>query len=127
HPKRLRRARDSLEISCCCPFSRPGWTAPSMQGKELSVTPPSSLRASMTSVGLLCLLLYVPPAALTPFFTKGEPREALVVRRMVEDGTWLLPKRASANGWTIASKPPFFHWLGAAASSIGGTATEWTV
>jgi 4-amino-4-deoxy-L-arabinose transferase-like glycosyltransferase len=72
-------------------------------------------------------LLYVPPAALTPFFTKGEPREALVVRKMVEDGDWLLPKRASANGWTIASKPPFFHWLGAVTSSVAGGPTEWTV
>ncbi len=76
---------------------------------------------------MLCLLLYVPPAALTPFFTKGEPREALVVRNMIDDGDWLLPKRASANGWTIASKPPLFHWLGAAASTVGGAATEWTV
>jgi hypothetical protein len=76
---------------------------------------------------MLCLVLYVPPAALTPFFTKGEPREALVVRNMIDDGDWLLPKRASANGWTIASKPPFFHWLGAAASVIGGGADEWSV
>ena len=79
------------------------------------------------AVGLLCVLLYAPPAALTPFFTKGEPREALVVRNMVEDGDWLLPKRASANGWTIASKPPFFHWLGAATSKATGATTEWTV
>lgn len=84
-------------------------------------------RRSTIAVGMLCLLLYVPPAALTPFFTKGEPREALVVRSMVEDGEWLLPKRASANGWTIASKPPFFHWLGATVSRIAGTTTEWTV
>jgi 4-amino-4-deoxy-L-arabinose transferase-like glycosyltransferase len=98
-----------------------------MQGKELAVTSSNSQRASLIAAGLLCLLLYVPPAALTPFFTKGEPREALVVRNMLEDGDWLLPKRASANGWTIASKPPFFHWLGAAASTIGGRATEWTV
>jgi 4-amino-4-deoxy-L-arabinose transferase-like glycosyltransferase len=98
-----------------------------MQGKELPVTASFSHRAGLFAVGVLCLLLYAPPAALTPFFTKGEPREALVVRNMLEDGDWLLPKRASANGWTIASKPPFFHWLGAAASTAGGTATEWTV
>ena len=83
--------------------------------------------AAVFAAVLLCLVLYAPPAALTPFFTKGEPREALVVRNMLEEGTWLLPKRASANGWTIASKPPFFHWLGAAASAVGGGATEWTV
>ncbi|MCC6763082.1 MAG: glycosyltransferase family 39 protein, partial [Deltaproteobacteria bacterium] len=76
---------------------------------------------------LLCVVLYVPPAVLTPFFTKGEPREALVVRNMLDEGDWLLPKRASANGWTIASKPPFFHWLGAGASALAGSASEWTV
>lgn len=84
---------------------------------------PGSILAGL----LLCLLLYVPPAAMTPFFTKGEPREALVVRNMLDAGDWLLPKRASANGWTIASKPPFFHWLGAAASTVAGRATEGTV
>lgn len=86
----------------------------------------SALGGVLTAV-LLCVVLYGPPAALTPFFTKGEPREALVVRNMLEEGAWLLPKRASANGWTIASKPPFFHWLGAAASAVGGSATEWSV
>lgn len=83
--------------------------------------------ASILAALLLCILLYAPPAALTPFFTKGEPREALVVRNMLDEGDWLLPKRASANGWTIASKPPFFHWLGAGASAIAGQTTEWTV
>jgi len=91
------------------------------------VTSPPGLRASLIAAALLCLLLYVPPAVLTPFFTKGEPREGLVVRTMLEEGKWLLPKRASANGWTIASKPPFFHWLGAGASTLAGGATEWTV
>ncbi len=91
------------------------------------MTSSTSFRASAIAAGLLCLLLYVPPAALTPFFTKGEPREALVVRNMLDEGTWLLPKRASANGWTIASKPPLFHWLGAAASKVAGRASEWTV
>lgn len=86
-----------------------------------------SLGGSLFIALLLCVLLYVPPAALTPFFTKGEPREALVVRNMIDDGDWLLPKRASANGWTIASKPPFFHWLGAAAATAGGAPTEWSV
>ena len=76
---------------------------------------------------LLCVLLYVPPAVLTPFFTKGEPREGLVVRRMVEQGDWWLPKRASGNGWTIASKPPFFHWLGAATAKLAGSPSEWSI
>lgn len=85
-------------------------------------------RGSTTGALLvLCAVLYVPPAVLTPFFTKGEPREALVVRRMVEEGDWVLPKRASGNGWAIASKPPFFHWLGALASSAAGRTSELTI
>jgi len=76
---------------------------------------------------LLCAVVYVPPAVLTPFFTKGEPREALVVRRMVEQGDWILPKRSSENGWTIASKPPFFHWLAALTSEVAGGIGELSV
>jgi Dolichyl-phosphate-mannose-protein mannosyltransferase len=89
----------------------------------------SRINEVLTGVALmaLCGALYVPPALSTPFFTKGEPREALVVREMVEDGHWILPTRASATGPAIASKPPFFHWLGAAASSLNGATTEWTV
>ncbi|MBI3770948.1 MAG: glycosyltransferase family 39 protein [Deltaproteobacteria bacterium] len=73
---------------------------------------------------LLSAALYLPPAVSTPFFTKGEPREGLVVRRMIEEGDWILPKRSSENGWTIASKPPFFHWLGAVASEALGGPSE---
>src|SRR5206468_681354 len=58
------------------------------------------------------------------FFTKGEPREGLVVRRMVEEGDWILPKRTSEHGWTIASKPPFFHWLAAVSSELTGGPSE---
>src|SRR6185369_4243881 len=75
-------------------------------------------------VALLALAVSVPPAVTTPFFTKGEPREALVVRRMVEEGDWVLPKRVSEHGWTIASKPPFFHWLAAFSSEVAGAPSE---
>ncbi len=76
------------------------------------------------ALALLALALYLPPAVSTPFFTKGEPREGLVVRRMVEEGDWVLPKRTSEHGWTIASKPPFFHWLGAGSSKLTGGPNE---
>lgn len=76
---------------------------------------------------VICAGLYLPPAVLTPFFTKGEPREGLVVRRMVEEGDWVLPKRSSEHGWTIASKPPFFHWLGALTSTLTGGTSELSV
>ena len=75
-------------------------------------------------LALLALALYLPPAVSTPFFTKGEPREGLVVRRMVEEGDWILPKRTSEHGWTIASKPPFFHWLAAVSSELTGGPSE---
>lgn len=83
--------------------------------------------AVVTALFLLCAALYLPPAVATPFFTKGEPREGLVVRHMLEEGGWVLPKRSSERGWAIASKPPFFHWLGALASLAAGGATEFTV
>ncbi len=84
-------------------------------------------RLAAIAIALLCLVIYGPPAALTPFFTKGEPREGLVVRQMLEAGDWLLPKRPDGGGWTIASKPPMFHWLAAAASTAAGTTTIWSV
>ena len=49
------------------------------------------------------------------FFTKGEPREALVARAMIEDGEFVLPK---VYGDETAYKPPMFHWLEAASSLL---------
>ena len=48
-----------------------------------------------------------------PFYTKGEPREAVVVWEMAHGGGLILPLR---NGTEIPSKPPFFHWLALLAS-----------
>ncbi len=93
----------------------------SNDGPRVRVVSPRAAAAILT---LLAILLYVPPAITTPFFTKGEPREGLVVRRMLEQGDWVLPKRTSENGWTIASKPPFFHWLGALSARLLGGPTE---
>jgi 4-amino-4-deoxy-L-arabinose transferase-like glycosyltransferase len=59
-----------------------------------------------------------------PFHTKGEPREALVVWEMTHGGGWILPRR---NGVELPSKPPLFHWLGAAASLLHGTTDEWSI
>ncbi len=49
----------------------------------------------------------------TPFYTKGEPREALVVEHIVSTGDWVTPVR---NGDEIPSKPPLFHWAAALSS-----------
>lgn len=60
----------------------------------------------------------------TPFHTKGEPREGLVVWEMIHSGEWILPRR---NGIELPSKPPFFHWLGALVSLAHGTVDEWSI
>jgi len=46
----------------------------------------------------------------------GEAREGLVVRDIVEEGRWVLPRRLGE----VPSKPPFFHWLAAAGAHAFG-------
>ena len=72
----------------------------------------------------LCGLLYFPYLSATPFFDKGEPREALAVQDIVQRGEWLFPlKRATA----IPSKPPLFHWSAALTYQITGELNETTI
>jgi len=59
-----------------------------------------------------------------PFYTKGEPREAVVVWEMAHDGGLVLPMR---NGDEVPSKPPLFHWLGLASSAVLGEVSELSV
>ena len=49
------------------------------------------------------------------FYTKGEPREALVSRAMLEEGTYILPKVYAEE---TAYKPPMFHWLEAGTAAL---------
>jgi len=52
----------------------------------------------------LCGTLYFPYLGSTPFFDKGEPREALAVQDIVQRGEWLVPlKRATDKGWLSGS------------------------
>jgi len=60
----------------------------------------------------------------TPFHTRGEAREAVVVWEIVHGGSWILPLRG---GVEIPSKPPLFHWLGAVASAAYGDIGEGSV
>jgi len=78
-------------------------------------------RAFAPLLALLAGLVYSAPAFDTPFYTKGEAREAVLVQAMRAEGNYVLPLR---NGSEIPSKPPLFHWLAAAASAIGGEVTE---
>jgi 4-amino-4-deoxy-L-arabinose transferase-like glycosyltransferase len=66
----------------------------------------------------------LPGAWGVPFYNSPEPQEALVVWEMVEHGDWVLPRR---NAEEIPSKPPLYHWIAAAMSSVAGGVTELTV
>jgi 4-amino-4-deoxy-L-arabinose transferase-like glycosyltransferase len=82
------------------------------------------LLAALAIAAFLALWFVVAlPAAgdRTPFYTKGEPREALVVQTIVRGEGLLLPMR---NGDELPSKPPMFHWLAALASLVEGRVTE---
>ncbi|MEW6269610.1 MAG: phospholipid carrier-dependent glycosyltransferase [Thermodesulfobacteriota bacterium] len=78
----------------------------------------STLVAGALAVVAITAALYLTGLADVPFYTKGEPREALVVWEMANGESLVLPLR---NGTEIPSKPPFFHWLGLLVSyALGG-------
>lgn len=72
---------------------------------------------------IICVLSTLPFLGLTDYYSKGEPREAIVSYTMLETGNWILPIN---NGGDIAYKPPFFHWCIAAISAVAGKVTEYT-
>jgi len=78
------------------------------------------------AAGLLCfsLFLYFWGLGRTPFYTKGEPREAVEVWEEVHNGEWVLPMR---NGHDLPSKPPMFHWLAGGSSLLFGQVDEFAV
>lgn len=84
----------------------------------------SSIHIHIILLLALCGLLYFPYLSATPFFDKGEPREALAVQDIVQRGEWLFPlKRATA----IPSKPPLFHWSAALTYQFTGKLDELTI
>ncbi|HEY7320176.1 MAG TPA: glycosyltransferase family 39 protein [Candidatus Binatia bacterium] len=72
----------------------------------------------------LCGALYFPYLGSTPFFDKGEPREALAVQDIVQRGEWLVPLKRATD---IPSKPPLFHWSAAAVSLLKEELSEPTI
>jgi 4-amino-4-deoxy-L-arabinose transferase-like glycosyltransferase len=76
------------------------------------------MRVRRADPWLLALLVGVAVWALaTPLiWTRGEAREALVVRDIVRNAHWVIAYRDG----TIASKPPLFHWLAASAVHVFG-------
>ena len=64
----------------------------------------------LRGVVLLCVVVYGLGLGDVPFYTRGEPREGLVVREMLRTGAWLVPQRPEGE---VARKPPLYYWLAA--------------
>ncbi|MBQ7773976.1 MAG: glycosyltransferase family 39 protein [Bacteroidales bacterium] len=74
----------------------------------------------LAAVCLVSLFLFL---GKSDFHTKGEPREAVVAFAMLDMDNWTLP---ITNGTDMAYKPPMFHWMIAAISTVTGAVTEYT-
>lgn len=72
-------------------------------------------------IALLSVLVVVPFLGETIFYSKGEPREAIVAFSMLESGNWTLPLNY---GTDMAYKPPFLYWTIAVFSFLLGGVTE---
>jgi hypothetical protein len=57
-----------------------------------------------------CLVAYGTGLGDVAFYTRGEPREGLVVREMLQSGEWVVPRRPEGE---VARKPPLYYWLAA--------------
>lgn len=82
--------------------------------------------ARMTAFSILLIAVcvtFLPFLGVAPFFTKGEPREAVVALSMLQTGDWILPL---SNGDVIPYKPPFLAWCIALISLVAGAVTEYT-
>jgi 4-amino-4-deoxy-L-arabinose transferase-like glycosyltransferase len=76
------------------------------------------------SVGALMALafaLYFQGLGQLPFYSIGEPREALEIWEEIHYGNWILP---SPNGIDLPLKPPLFHWLGGLTALVTGEVDE---
>jgi 4-amino-4-deoxy-L-arabinose transferase-like glycosyltransferase len=81
-------------------------------------------RISVSGLLIICALCIVPGIGLYDFSTRGEGREALMVKDIVERGEWFLPR---GYGDRINTKPPAFHWTAAATSIVSGSISEFTI
>jgi 4-amino-4-deoxy-L-arabinose transferase-like glycosyltransferase len=74
-----------------------------------------STRQEGTLLVAACILLYLTGSGELPFYTRGEPREGLVVQEMLRTGDWLVPARP---GGDVARKPPLYYWTAAATTAL---------
>lgn len=70
----------------------------------------------------IAIILTLPWLGLGHFYTRGEPREALVAVAMMEQGNYILPTFQGE----FAFKPPMLHWLVALFSLPQGYVSEYT-
>lgn len=69
-------------------------------------------RREGSALVLACVIAYGTGLGDVPFYTRGEPREGLVVREVLHGGNWLVPQRPEGE---VARKPPLYYWLAAPA------------
>src|SRR5262249_10631298 len=69
----------------------------------------TGMRSALLVTGI-CLVLFFTGLGSVPFYTRGEPREALVAREMIRTGEWLVPARPEGE---LTRKPPVFYWASA--------------
>lgn len=69
------------------------------------------------------VILWIPWLGETLFYSKGEPREAIVAVSMLQSGDWILPV---SGGCEIPYKPPFLAWIIAVLAKLlnGGEVNE---
>jgi 4-amino-4-deoxy-L-arabinose transferase-like glycosyltransferase len=96
---------------------------------DAEFSPSSSNRGNRSArhfilLSALCAVLFFPYLGATPFFDKGEPREALAVQDVMQRGEWLVPLKRATD---IPSKPPLFHWSAAVVSRVAGQLNESTI
>lgn len=81
-----------------------------------------SARREVLLVLVACALLFCTGLGDVPFYTRGEPREGLVVREMLRSGRWLVPSRPDGE---LARKPPLYYWLAAGLQATLPGREEW--
>lgn len=73
------------------------------------------LQKPLLLILLIATLSTLPWIGLGDFYTKGEPREAVLAVSMIEKGEWVIPSNYADE---FAYKPPLNHWMIAGLSLV---------